>query len=431
MFKVTQMKNKIFCRIAFLILLWIIPLYTKAGVLTLPQSIAFIHNDAFAGNLRLTDIVISGTPDIEMGAFNECTGINAVHILSGEEEVLKSLLSEIESIQYVSAPGGSTAYATALNTETVMDVRRSDRKPRALILYQSYKNVDSLKTLTGPTNDATAIYRLLKLWGTDVRKNGGWTASEMLSQIRLMGDTSEEGDITFIFFSGHGKANGSLLGADGEEMTLNEFTDAVSTIKGRRIIIVDACYSGRLIDDGEENYASNSAKSLSKNNALESQKVTSGYLSNGEEFPNIFTTSFLSAFRTPSSSSGGQWRAPTQLTRDSGNYVIAAARYDQESWEAQLTVRYAGETFSKQMGFFTYYLCRGLGWDGVADFQTAALADTDDNGLISFYEAFRFVEKRLNEDPTLSDRGVIQSAQMSPEGDLQFTPFWHLPYLVQ
>ena len=332
----------------------------------------------------------------------------------------------------MSAPGGSEAYITALQTETVLDVHRSDRRSRALIIYQSYKNVDSLKTLTGPANDATAVYRLLKQWGVAVRKNGGWTADEMVSQIQWMGETSEEGDITFIYFSGHGKTNGSLLGSDGEEMTLSEFTDAVATIKGRKVILVDACYSGRLIDDGTENDSAMISRSFIKNNALTNQSETNETLEEGESFPERFTANLLSAFKAASAKPGGPLRAPTQLAKDTGNYVMAAARYDQESWEAQLTIRYNGDTFSKQMGFFTYYLCRGLGWDGVADVQTAVQADADSNGYVPFNEAFEYVRDQLSsEDGALAKQGLIQSAQVTPENDYRFIPLWHLPYAIQ
>ena len=124
-------------------------------------------------------------------------------------------------------------------------------------------------------------------------------------------------------------------------------------------------------------------------------------------------------------------RAPTQLARDTGNYVMAAARYDQESWEAVLSKTVDGETFSKQMGFFTYYLCSGLGWDGVADREKAEASDADKDGRISFNEAFEYARNQVANDPSLKQKGLVQSAQASPAEEEGFTPFWRLPYTIE
>ena len=412
------------------LLLIAVPAAGSLSVLTLPSGLTAIRAGAFAGDGLLTDVVVRGSQFlVEAGAFDGCDSLSALHVLSGDGDTLAGFLEEVPSLRYVAAPGGSAAYESALGDGTLTDIRRSDRRPRALVIYQTYRNTDELKTLTGPTNDAAAVYRMLKQWGFDVRKYGAWTAAEMSAQIRAMGASSEDGDITFIYFSGHGRPNGSLMGSDGAELTLAELTDAVATIRGRKIIAVDACYSGRLIDDGEK--AASGALTLSVRKTAAVQKTEEDIVADDPEaFPEQFTSNFLAGFM-PSVQKSGPRRAPTQLARDTGNYVMAAARYDQESWEAVLSKTVDGETFSKQMGFFTYYLCSGLGWDGVADREKAEASDADKDGRISFNEAFEYARNQVANDPSLKQKGLVQSAQASPAEEEGFTPFWRLPYTIE
>ena len=69
------------------------------------------------------------------------------------------------------------------------------------------------------------------------------------------------------------------------------------------------------------------------------------------------------------------------------------------------------------MGYFSYALCLGCGWDGIANTQVDMAADVNGDGAVTLQEAFVF------SDDLASGFNENQSAVVYPEGCTAFAPF--------
>lgn len=316
----------------------------------------------------------------------------------------------------------------------------SDTVKRALVFYQDYKENAYLPELYAPANDAAAMKAMLQNWGYQVSVEGNKSASEMKSLIGSMDSKADDTDITFIAYSGHGLTDGSLPAAnyamDSESsetgiLTAEEFAAAVRAIPGRKIVFVDACYSGKLIEENADNQQSgNDSSSGGSRDASGAHSVEivemldsdAGLGSRGgaeEDFAEAFTSNLLGAFGSKTSRFG-LLRARGAFTNMTDTWVMAAAQGRQKSWEAALTVRLETVVYKKNMGLFSYYFCKGLGWNGVADRQTNAEADGNADGAVSISEAFRYAAEQTQ---VMAEKyNKIQTAELSDES-YSFAPF--------
>lgn len=121
----------------------------------------------------------------------------------------------------------------------------------------SYNNVVSLRrALLG---DARG-YQAIRAAANQALDAGGFKA---LAQAALGG--AGEGDISLIYFSSHGlltpqegRLNFALLLSDGERETSLDsraIYEGLKDIKGTKVLILDACYSGAAIHKGDESLA--------------------------------------------------------------------------------------------------------------------------------------------------------------------------------
>lgn len=190
-------------------------------------------------------------------------------------------------------------------------------------------------------DDRAAVGEMLSsMTGTNyiVSVQGNLTAAGFESAIASVFAEQTENDVSLVYYSGHGAADGSLLGVDRKLFTVADMKNALDRIPGRKIVILDSCFSGSFIGKSVDD-------PVSKARAI-----------NGR---------IISVFAS---------KAKNNLASDQ-YYVITAASMDEYS--------YTGRTLS----LFTYPVCYGSGWrdaDGVMN------ADADGNGKITLDECHRY-----------------------------------------
>ena len=162
----------------------------------------------------------------------------------------------------------------------------------------------------------------------------------------------------------------------------------MDNVPGRKVIIVDACYSGSLIEeDGEQ----------TKGGQLRGAGETA------EEAAGAFINCFQAAFRP-------RLRGAMNA---GGYFVITAARADEQSAEEDFSPKYSGQ----YMGVFTYYFCLGIGYNGASRQNTALNADVNTDGAVSIQEAYAYAAVNATE------RYSGQHAMVWPAGCKWFAPF--------
>ena len=160
------------------------------------------------------------------------------------------------------------------------------------------------------------------------------------------------------------------------------------------MILIDACHSGAIIDG-------TNAKGNTR--GVEPQAMD-------------FNKAFLNAFSGSEAKRGN--KSEENFSR---YYIMTAAAADEASWEMS-----GWDGSGKSMGVFTYYLCKGCGWDGIRNKAVNKAADANVDGLVTFGEAFVYARDKAYEEVLgldVQDEDNKQNAQ-SNAGDLQaFSPF--------
>ena len=233
-------------------------------------------------------------------------------------------------------------------------------------------------------------------WSVSTRN--GLTAAGILSAIRSAFSGATENDVSLLYYSGHGDRDGSLIGEDVEHVSPAALRSALDSIPGRKVVIVDACYSGQLInEDGEATVAVTPADAA----ASEADGETAGNQAAGAQ-------QFLSAFQAA-------FRPRLRGALNAGSYfVITAARADQESGEALIKSGSA----ALNMGYFSYAFCLGCGWNGVSGTNASLSADRNKDGAVSIQEAYAFASARA-----YYESNSAQLAAVWPSACKWFAPF--------
>ncbi len=308
------------------LLLLLLPFAARAELLAVPEGVREIGPEAFAGcgtldRVRIPDSVETIGPD----AFRGCG-----------EALLVQCGPESPAVAY------AEAHQLDYQAGTVY---------RALMIAQVYEGTP--RELEGPKQDAEAVRQCLgRLTVTPfaVTVARDLTAPGIIEAIRSTFGQATERDVSLVWYSGHGARDGSLEGTGRTFLSPTQLRKVLDTVPGRKVIIVDACYSGSLIGRGS----------------------TARRGSGGDDF----ITAFLGAFR----SGGGAGRRAALTV--SPYFVITAAHSDQESREGWIH-----NPREASMGFFTYAFCRGCGWEAPGIGPVRLFADANGDGAVSIREA--------------------------------------------
>lgn len=307
----------------------------------------------------------------------------------------EQVITEAPSVSYALKAGGDCTVTVTVTDEVgdkaaapsaVLPVNgAASTVYRALLIGNSYTGTSN--ELKGSAADVAGMRAMLgRMTATPYRiaTKSELSADGIISAIRSTFADAKVSDVSLLYFAGHGtnalntSYHGSLLGVDGGYLTIARLRSVLDEIPGKKIVIVDACYSGQLIGKGEgEN------------------TVTAAEL-------NAFNSNVISAFSEASTVSRGANDLAT-----SSYYVITAAHSTEESKSMGYDANGDG-VMEKYFGLFTYSLCYGSGWNMATNVERAFSADVDGNGQITLFEAYAFARnKALQSNPS-------QTAQVYP-----------------
>lgn len=360
---------------------------------TLPAGLVKVGEDAFAGIPSLREITVPATLETISGP-----------AFSGSDETI-----------WVHCPPGDAALRL-LNQGLDVDAGTTCR---ALLIGQTYPESD--RHLAGPANDIAAMEQMLTHldhMDFQVTACSNLTKDGILSAICTAFGEAGNYDISLFYYSGHGNSNGSLVGCNngiiGESISPAELRSAMDGIPGRKVLIIDACYSGAFVPDNSLTLTGRAV--LKKDYATSAPPATASSGTEEQPDPGKFNTAFMNAF---SSAASGRRKLSGRGagTAFSSYYVMSACASNEESFEWPFS--------GISRGIFTKFLCDGIGWHSGQQGSGTKSADTNEDQLVTFGEAFTYAKNqtRLFVEEKREDATTEQNAQ-SNAGDLQsFSPF--------
>ncbi len=227
--------------------------------------------------------------------------------------------------------------------------------------HPSYTPVDyyphELNDETEKGNEVEASSSSFKcfLFNAESAEKTGWTMTDVLETVGSL--NPNENDIVIFTYSGHGDVNGALqTNPDGENYDSTNVADIkekFSSIPGRKVFIIDSCYSGQFI----------SQNILESTETFKGSKVKDTYT--GEDK--------ISAIKN------------STLTKKNDDYpslwIMTAAGKGQEASDSL----HAGEPFQSYYGAFSYYFLSAIGYD--MDNNTSKKR----SGELTFYSIYSYI----------------------------------------
>ena len=314
----------------------------SSETLVLPDALSEIGDEAFAGDQAITSVVVNlGAERIGAGAFRGCSQLQTIALPSSVQQIAEDAFTDCHKPLLIRTIAGSNAMQFAISHQ--LDYQ-ADTTYRALLVGQT----DYLfyEDLPGSANDLSIMQNILSQYGYSVSARQDLTADEIHSAISACFSQAQPQDVTLFFYAGHGmnmrdaQKNGALVGVDNSLVTGATLRTWLDAIPGRKIVILDSCYSGNVIGRSSVSPASQLASSL------------------------------LEPFT---------YRSRSGELAASEYYVITAAHSTQQSWEFT----------TKKCGVFTYCLGLGCGYDYDSHTACTRTADTDHDGVITLHEAYQ------------------------------------------
>ena len=315
----------------------------EAGKAVLPSTLLSIGDDCFEGCKSLSKVFIPDSVEaMGMDCFQDCAS----------------------DILILTKPG-SKAMQWAHDNQVDY---QADTHYRALLIAQTYKDCVRYPHLDGPEADVEIMENCLSAQaGTnfEVTVRYDLSASGILEAIQSCFGMAQDQDVSLFFYSGHGQFSndaaqqGALVGADGNgSVRASELRQALDQIPGRKIIILDSCYSGTII--------SGETPVLLRAEGIREEKTA-------RDFLDSFTAAFT--MKSRSSSYYSQY------------FMLTSAAENEECFEDRIGGRSAG--------LFTANLAKGLGYNSWNNTFEEMAADVNQNGVVTFQEAYQYARERL------------------------------------
>lgn len=335
-------------------------------------------------------VIPSGTTEIAEEAFAGCGAIRSVVIPDSVTVIGENAFLDCGEALLIRAGAGSAAveYAQANRIDYM-----AGTEYRALIIAQTYPR--TYMELTGPANDKTAVSQCLRNLCTtpfSVTIEENLSPEGIISAIGSCFAAADGNDVSLLYYSGHGETDGSLLGADTlSRLAPQRLRAALDSIPGRKVIIVDACYSGQLIAEEQEKGGTLRAAS-SSDPADAAENGAAGFVS-----------AFQAAFRT---------RLRGALNSDL-YFVVTAASEKEASMEGDVDPG----TGKLDMGYFTYGFCKGCGWNSPLSQTCGLMADRNGDEAVSIQEIYAYARS------VAAGYNPRQTAEVWPADCRWFAPF--------
>ena len=359
------LKREVFCKIRyrysliFLMLLTLFSVDRSYAECILPENLTEIGEEAFYGDKAIQSIVLpSNVSTIGSRAFAD-TALHTLVIPSTVTDIASDAFENVSTPVLLIATPGSFAVTYALNHEIDFD---AETEHRALIIGQfDYPDPNKLE---GPKKDIIKIQELLNACGYEITTQTNLTTSEMLAAVSSAFADAGNEDISLLYYSGHGNQwNGGLIGIDmTSQISPTELRNALDKVPGRKIVVVDACYSGALIGRSAVQEESPDPASL---------------------FIDAFEKKRMLLFSTLASQQ---------------YFVLASSRGAEKSWEDD----YGG-------------VCTA------AFVRSRISADTNSDGIVTFDEAYHYTKQEVQN--IVEPKGKTQTVQVYPENCTWFGLF--------
>ena len=177
------------------------------------------------------------------------------------------------------------------------------------------------------------------------------TKSEIIAKMQELFESSSESDVNYLYLTCHGGRDGRIyLGSDGQTFSDWELASILKQYKGKFVVMLDCCYSGKIINAGESD-----------------EKVAS---KSEERFDE---QAFLAGFST------GDLASKNGEMLDSKFLVLCA------SWKGEKSYSLVGIG-----SLATRYWAMGTGWDSLQNRMISPMADTNTNGKITLEELYQY-----------------------------------------
>ncbi len=358
-------------------------------VLVLPSSTERIDAEAFFGDASFAQLIL---PDnvVSIGdrAFSGCAGLRTAYIPASVTELGEDVFAGTSAAMLIRTDPGSEAVAYARLHS--IDYQ-ADTVYRALTVSCGYSGASALEDTVfdaAHMGEALPAFAGTPWTVTDARNPADLSALRAAVASAFAGAT--ENDVSLFYYSGHGavdsRGRSCLVLNALVPVTASALKSMLDTVPGRKIVLLDCCYSGGMLVDVQ----------------------TSDALPGAEGAPVPTASDFIGGMVAPFTV------RPRALTGEN-YFVITACTDSEESWSL-------GDG-----GAFTTSFLRGIGYDIYSGLTAALPADTDGDSAVSVQEAYVFARAAANELLALfpDDDGTIvtQDAQCWPSGCGWFAPF--------
>lgn len=207
------------------------------------------------------------------------------------------------------------------------------------------------------------------------------TKSEIIAKMQELFKSSSESDVNYLYLTCHGGEDGNIaIGSDGQTFSGWELASILKQYKGKFVVMLDCCYSGKIIDVGKSD-----------------EKVAS---KSEERFDE---QAFLAGFST------GNLASKNGEMLDSKFLVLCA------SWKGEKSYSLVGIG-----SLATRYWAMGTGWDSLQNRMISPMADTNTNGKITLEELYQYSYPLVLEAASSSNKE--QHVSVYPENS-QFVLF--------
>ena len=277
--------------------------------------------------------------------------------------VMQTGLQTIEGKQYYLADSGAmqTGWHN-IGDDTYFFASSGARQTinrRALVLGET-------STSAVPIEDVNAMEKVFSNQNfSEVVRFPDKTKSEIIAKMEELFKSSSESDVNYLYLTCHGGRDGRIyLGSDGQTFSGWELASILKQYKGKFVVMLDCCYSGKIIDVGKPD-----------------KKVAS---KSEERFDE---QAFLAGFST------GDLASKNGEMLDSKFLVLCA------SWKGEKSYSLVGIG-----SLATRYWAMGTGWDSLQNRMISPMADTNTNGKSTLEELYQYSYPLVLEDASSSNK---------------------------
>ena len=246
---------------------------------------------------------------------------------------------------------------------------------RALVLGET-------STRAVPIEDVNAMEKVFSNQNfSEVVRFPDKTKAEIIAKMEELFKSSSESDVNYLYLTCHGGEDGTIaIGSDKTSFSGWELASILKQYKGKFVVMLDCCYSGKIIDVGKSD-----------------KKVAS---KSEEKFDE---QAFLAGFST------GDVASKNGEMLDSKFLVLCA------SWKGEKSYSLVGIG-----SLATRYWAMGTGWDSLQNRMISPMADTNTNGKITLEELYQYSYPLVLEAASSSNKE--QHVSVYPENS-QFVLF--------